>query len=278
MASSSSSTTPRLAMKQRASAAEALEYKTALQVLDEETMKKACSLLLSEADYQQGGNPNGSSDYEKLLAIFTKCNQAAKIVERHAPSTKPSDFPSLQNTTIAPPSTFAQTPRSAAAANMKKAAMHPPVPRRVSLAQMAARTGRMKRPALTRETSDSSAASSASTNSASKHNSNKKQRTSSSHNQQQSNDGEAPPQEALDFLQALNNQGGGGGGSKKNKKPSPSSNRSSTESAEAPNISSSSSSSGRSHGLSHPRAARAKAESSSQKKKLRNASSLESMR
>jgi hypothetical protein len=62
------------------------EYRDALKVLSDETMRAACRLVLSERDYQprQEGD-TGPSDQEQLLALYAKVKRAAEIVEREAP-------------------------------------------------------------------------------------------------------------------------------------------------------------------------------------------------
>lgn len=238
------SATPRLGMK-RGSPSNG-DFSQALQQLDEDTMSQACSLLLSERDYNASDDTNnGESDYDKLVAIFVKCRDAALKVEQQMPI---APLPNLAGGMAAPPATSATTPSARAAA--KKAhlmnAMSPP--RRMSLKQkMAARslnpknimgssdshkgssatgmhrTGKLvvggpitaaggsARPPLKREPSDSSIASSSSASSRASTNHKKARITSSntSNNAPFPPEGKkaaAPPQAALNFLQALNSQ------------------------------------------------------------------------
>lgn len=217
--------TPRVGMK-RSSPTGSSDLSLSLQTLDEDTMTQACSLLLSERDYQDDSG-EGPSDYDKLVTIFVKCRDAAISIERQV-SAMPSGMPALP----IPSSASATTPSARLAAKKKAQSvlntMSPP--RRMSLAQLAragpgpAGVGRGKlapvggklapasRPTLKRETSDSSiasVASVASVGSTSSRPAAKKQRTQSTHNQTFEQGGRkatAPPPEALNFLQALNSQ------------------------------------------------------------------------
>jgi hypothetical protein len=145
------SATPRLGMK-RGSPTNG-DLSQALQLLDEETMSQACSLLLSQRDYGIGDDAvkvdetpgkdtittNGETDYDKLLAIYAKCRDIALKVEQQIPA---MSLPNLS--TSAPPPTLATTPSARAAA--KKAhllnAMSPP--RRMSMKQKMGRAASIK--------------------------------------------------------------------------------------------------------------------------------------
>jgi hypothetical protein len=214
--------TPRLGMK-RNSPTNATDFSLALQTLDEERMAQACSLLLSERDYQDD-TVEGESDYSKLLVIYDKCRDAALVVDKRT-SMMNAGMPSL--TLLGPPPTSAtMTPSDRAAANAARGlkaqghlnSMSPPQ-RRMSLAQIArngaAASGRVKvvggptRPIMKRETSDASLAS---LDSKSGRTSAKKARVqpgAPSEGKKAPSEGKkaaAPPPEALNFLQALNNQ------------------------------------------------------------------------
>jgi hypothetical protein len=210
---------PRLAMKQN-SPTSGNDLSAAIQTLDEDTMLQACSLLLSERDYQDDVVEE-ESDYSKLIALFVKCNDAARVVERHAAQHTPSGLPSL-NASIPPPTSATITPSAraaAAAARPVKAqghlnSMNPP--RRMSAMAPMARPGvaasRMKgapsanqRPTLKRVPSDSSLASITSTSS-NRSAAKKARLLPGTALPDTNNKGTAPPPEALNFLQALNNQ------------------------------------------------------------------------
>jgi hypothetical protein len=60
------------------------QYLDALNVLCEATMAEACSLLLSEKDYE--GETNDRADYKKLLEIEKKCRDAVKVIHKEAPA------------------------------------------------------------------------------------------------------------------------------------------------------------------------------------------------
>lgn len=214
---SSEMSAPKLGMK-RGKPPSFSEFTLAQQTLDDSTMITACSLLLSERDYQDGSD--GESDYSKLLSIYRKCRDAASIVEQHV-SALPQNVPNLP----IPPASMALTPsaRAAAARAGKKSqgqlnSMSPP--KRMSLAQIARSTGVSRsnnviqgprRPALKRVPSDSSIASVNSTGSRGG-SSNKKARMGHDLGAANSNNASAvkkaavPPAAARNFLQALNNQ------------------------------------------------------------------------
>lgn len=65
------------------------EYSDALNVLSEETMLKACALLLSDRDYKdptdaKGNDKKGTdkSDLEQLEDLLKKCREAAKVIQK----------------------------------------------------------------------------------------------------------------------------------------------------------------------------------------------------
>jgi hypothetical protein len=89
------------------------EYAEALKVLSEETMSRACDLLLSERDYMdttksEGGEQdssatttasptkNGKSDLEQLHDLLKLCRQSAKIIEKEAASMNTTTTPVVQ--------------------------------------------------------------------------------------------------------------------------------------------------------------------------------------
>jgi hypothetical protein len=217
---SGSVSAPRLAMK-RNSPTSGNDLSVAIQTLDEDTMIQACSLLLSERDYQDDVVEE-ESDYSKLITLFVKCNDAGRVVERHAAQHAPSGLPSL-NASIPPPTSATMTPSARAAAAAARSvkvqgqlnSMKPP--RRMPMAQMSrpgpgVAASRMKgapsaplRPTLKRVPSDSSLASITSTSS--NRSAAKKTRLLTGAALPDTNSkGTAPPPEALNFLQALNNQ------------------------------------------------------------------------
>jgi len=224
--------TPRLGM--RRSSPTNGDLSQALQLLDEETMSQACSLLISEHDYGDDVNKNGNgcdgADYDKLLTIFVKCRDAALKVEQQMPTMPLPNL--LSSTTTIPPPTSATTPSARAAA--KKAhlmnAMSPPRRIHQKMARInkvigessnnkassgnhrAGKTtaggpaGTSSRPSLKREPSDSSIASSSSTSSRASVNKKARTSTNSAPPPSEGKKAAAPPQAALNFLQALNSQ------------------------------------------------------------------------
>ena len=83
-------------------AAVSVEYLEALKVLSDETMSKACELLLSDRDYQPDGETTTTvtdqrSDLDQLHEIYSMCCKSAKIIEREAVATT---LPSLPNASV----------------------------------------------------------------------------------------------------------------------------------------------------------------------------------
>jgi hypothetical protein len=210
-----STSQPRVGMK-RNSPTNGTDLSVALQTFNEETMVQACSLLLSERDYQEDAVEE-ESDYAALVSIFVKCKDAARIVEQQA-TFLPMKLPPLYQS-APPPTPAAITPSARAAASAARTlkaqghlnSMNPP--RRMSLAQMARTGARAKgtlvphqKPVMKRVPSDSSLTS---MNSASSRSSAKKSRvqpvvgvTAAAIKSESA----VPPPEALQLLQALNNQ------------------------------------------------------------------------
>lgn len=206
---------PRVGMK-RSSPTNGTDLSVALQTFNEDTMVQACSLLLSERDYQEGA-VDGESDCDALVSIFVKCKDAARIVEQQA-TFVPMKLPPLHQT-APPPTSTTITPSARAAASAVRTlkaqghlnSMNPP--KRMSLAQLARTGARVKasivppqRPLMKREPSDSSLTS---MNSASSRSSAKKARVQSvvgGITAEIRSASVPPPPEALSFLQALNNQ------------------------------------------------------------------------
>jgi hypothetical protein len=67
------------------------ELVEAIETLDEETMLTACSLLLSDRDYEdkersEMSDQEEESDASKLWSIFVRCKDATRIIERHPSS------------------------------------------------------------------------------------------------------------------------------------------------------------------------------------------------
>ena len=84
------------------------EYLEALKVLSEETMAKACDLLLSERDYQEPEDDDTDqttknnntavgektkSDLEQLQDLYQQCRQAAAVVAKEAAAAPPPPQP-----------------------------------------------------------------------------------------------------------------------------------------------------------------------------------------
>lgn len=206
---------PRVGMK-RSSPTNGTDLSLALQTFNEDTMVQACSLLLSERDYQEGA-VEGESDYDALVTIFLKCKDASRIVEQQA-AFMPMKLPPLHQT--APPPTSATiTPSARAAASAVRTlkaqghlnSMNPP--KRMSLAQLARTGTRVKtnlvpppRPLMKREPSDSSLTSMNSTSSRSSAKKARVQTVVGGITAEIKSASVPPPPEALSFLQALNNQ------------------------------------------------------------------------
>lgn len=181
------------------------EYVAAVAVLNEDTMSAACALLLSEKDNDTGDE----SDYDKLLELFSKCQQACKVIERRAPV----PMPFLQIEKQRGPTAAARA--QAVPLKPKAKTMIPPRRSSVVSRSSAKKTGHVPAPhsfvppparKLQRETSDSSFASSSSVGSG---RSSKKARLSppTLDNQAGGGSAKAPPPEARSFLAALNAQG-----------------------------------------------------------------------
>jgi len=127
-------------------AAVSAAYGEALKVLSsDETMSQACELLLSERDYGKNTATEEKSDREKLLQLYNKCHEAAKVIEREAPV----ELPALPN---APPARAAVA-RAQAKPLGKPTATISVMPKR-RMARLPAPPPKGKR--LKREESDSS--------------------------------------------------------------------------------------------------------------------------
>ena len=59
------------------------EYKEALKLLSEETMLKACDLLLSDRDYKQASSTE-KSDLQQLKDLYQQCDKACTIIAEEA--------------------------------------------------------------------------------------------------------------------------------------------------------------------------------------------------
>jgi hypothetical protein len=107
-----STSQPRVGMK-RSSPTNRTDLSVALQTFNKDTMVQACSLLLSERDYQEGA-VDAESDYDVLVSIFVRCKDAARIVEQQA-TFVPMKLPPLHQT-APPPTSTTITPSARAAA------------------------------------------------------------------------------------------------------------------------------------------------------------------
>jgi len=187
------------------------EYSAAMAVLSEENMSAACALLLSERDYES--NQGDDSDQKKLLELFSKCQEACKVIEKRAPAVP---MPMLQQQQQQQRGPTAAARSQAIPLKPKVKTMIPT--RRTALASRPStkKTGPLPPshafappPArkMQRETSDSSFASTSSVGSG---RSAKKARKSPPTLDSQVGGGKAkaPPPEARSFLAALNAQKG----------------------------------------------------------------------
>ena len=183
------------------------EYTAAVAVMNDATMTQACSLLLSERDFQSNQEED-ASDHSQLLDIFAKCEAACKVIQQRAPAVP---MPTLQQSRGPAPAARAQ----AKALKPKVKTMLPPRARTLlPSSRPAMKTGplppaSMSQPPvrkLQRETSDSSFASVGSSGSA---RSAKKARLSPPTLEAPAvaaGKVQAPPPAAMSFLIALNAQ------------------------------------------------------------------------
>jgi hypothetical protein len=173
------------------------EYAEALKVLNDETMSQACSLLLSEKDYEAepAAADGKSSDYEELLALYAKCRNAAAVIKREAPAEL------LSVPTMPAPARAQAKPLGKATVGSKSMNMvgtkNIMIPSNRRMARLPASAMGNKRPLLQHETSDSSLEA-------------QQQRASNTKKSRMSppppphREGSAPPPSALNFLAKLN--------------------------------------------------------------------------
>jgi len=69
------------------------EYLEALKVLNEETMAKACELLLSDRDYQDP--PPETTDLKQLQDMYQQCSKACAVIEKEAATLPTTTLPAV---------------------------------------------------------------------------------------------------------------------------------------------------------------------------------------
>ena len=177
------------------------EYIEACRVLSDETMTKACSLLLSENENET--DEQAEAEQTQLLELYEKCRLAAAVVEREAPTTTlpslpvPSRLPAARAGVLARPMSMSKAATKSTMPNRRMSRIAPPP--------------MGKRMMMQRQTSESSMNSINSMNSLDAkhrgHPMNKKMRParpgSPTANE---NPASEPPQSALKFLARLNNE------------------------------------------------------------------------
>lgn len=199
----------RLAMKLPA-AAVSTEYLAALKVLSDETMSKACELLLSDRDYEgdiasattADDEQERSTDLEQLQELYRVCCKSAQVIHAEAVAVAAAPVPT------APPTAFTPAARGGGTGGPAAVATKNMIPNRRMVARAPNNINLgAKRVMLEREKSDSSMSPSAAAAAA----------ASSSHAPPPAKKSRAPrpdstlaapPPSAMQFLAKLNNDSG----------------------------------------------------------------------
>jgi len=133
------------------------EYLEALKLLNEETMAKACELLLSDRDYQDP--PPETTDLKQLQDMYQQCSKACAVIEKEAATLPTTTLPAVplrgpmaqqRSSSVTGVPTKHKMPNRRMArlpppAKVKSSLKRPPVERQMSDPSMQAATG-AKRP------------------------------------------------------------------------------------------------------------------------------------